>query len=137
MRLRVLLSGFGFFVSALLLAWGPVVAHAAAARPACTITGTAGADSLLGTSGRNVICGLGGADIIAGLSGNDILRGGPGNDRIQGDAGNDRLLGGPGNDTLYGYDGARDYLDGGRGTDQGYRDRTLDTIKNVERYPGL
>ncbi len=137
MRLRVLLSGFGFFVTALLLAWGPVVANAAAARPACTIVGTAGNDSLLGTSGRNVICGLGGNDIIAGSSGNDVLRGGPGNDRIQGDAGNDRLYGGPGRDTLYGYDGARDWLNGGSGTDQGYRDRTLDIIRYVERYPGL
>jgi Ca2+-binding RTX toxin-like protein len=137
MRLRVLLSGLGFILTALLLGWGPVVAEAAAARPACTITGTAGADSLLGTSHRDVICGLGGNDILAGLNGDDLLRGGRGNDRIQGDAGHDRLLGGPGRDTLYGYDGARDWLNGGDGVDQGYRDRTLDIISEVENYPGL
>jgi Ca2+-binding RTX toxin-like protein len=137
MRLRVLLSGFGFFLTALLLAWGPVVANAAAARPACTITGTAGPDNLLGTNHRDVICGLGGNDNIAGLNGNDLLRGGSGNDRIQGDAGSDHMLGGPGRDTLYGYDGTRDWLNGGTGVDQGYRDRTLDYISNVENYPGL
>jgi Ca2+-binding RTX toxin-like protein len=139
MRLRVLLSGLGFFVTALLLAWGPVVAHATRTqpRPACTIVGTAGNDGLLGTSHRDVICGLGGNDTIAGGSGNDLLRGGPGNDRIQGDAGNDRLMGGPGSDILFGYDGARDWLNGGPGRDQGYRDRTLDYIVNVESYPGL
>ncbi len=136
MRLRVLLSGLGFFFTALVIAWGPVAASAHGA-VACTIKGTNGPDQLLGTSGRDVICGYGGNDILAGLNGNDILKGGAGNDRIQGDAGHDRMFGGPGNDTLHGYDGARDWLDGGPGYDRGYRDRTVDSIKNVERYPGL
>ena len=78
----------------------------ASPRP-CTITGTAGADTLRGTGGDEVICGLGG---------DDVIEGGGGGDALMGDAGNDRLAGGDGDDTLYGGDGD-DSLDGERGRD--------------------
>ncbi len=70
---------------------------------ACTVIGTAGADTLTAPStARAVLCGLGGADTLTGNAGNDQLYGGDGNDTLRGLAGNDVLTGGPGDDTLEG-----------------------------------
>jgi len=139
MRLRVLLSGLTFFGAALGLAWGPLMAEAHIvndrAKP-CTIVGTPGDDFLAGTPGNDVICGKGGNDTLTGVGGNDIVRGGPGNDVLEGGTGRDILRGGDGNDRLYAYDGMHDHLYGGKGYDRGWRDRTLDSIRGVESYPG-
>lgn len=83
---------------------------------ACTITGTAGNDTLRGTPGRDVICGLDGNDIIRGLGGDDVLRGGIGNDVIYGGDGADQISGANGNDSLYGERG-NDTITGGAGND--------------------
>ena len=89
--------------------------HAAVhATPACTMTGTAGADILFGTKGSDVICGLGGNDVLDGLGGNDVLVGGPGADTLNG---------GNGADSLY----------GGAGYDQAFKDK-LDRVVGVERF---
>lgn len=133
MRLRVLVSGLSFFGAALVLAWGPLLAHGHpfnASRP-CTHTGTAGTDFLLGTPGRDVLCGLGGDDTLSGLGGDDVLRGGAGSDRLEGDAGRDLLFGGPGTDVLYAYDGTHDHLHGGIGRDRARKD-SLDVLQHVE-----
>jgi Ca2+-binding RTX toxin-like protein len=131
--MRLLLTGLGFFATALALAVLPVVAHGGPVTQnvACTITGTEGPDLLWGTAGRDVICGLGGADIITAKAGNDVIKGGPGNDVLQGDHGRDALFGGLGNDKLYArldrvHDhancgpGARDYASTDGGVDVRY-----------------
>lgn len=104
----------------------------------CTITGTAGPDTLIGTSKRDVICGLAGDDILIGLGGNDFLIGGPGKDllyggdvaavaprgaaindgadTLRGGENDDQLDGGTGNDVIDGNSGD-DALDGGPGND--------------------
>jgi uncharacterized repeat protein (TIGR01451 family) len=69
---------------------------------ACTLIGTAGADSLRGTNGPDVICGLGGNDTIYGYGGNDLIFAGAGDDVVYAGSGNDTIYGGPGNDRLYG-----------------------------------
>jgi Ca2+-binding RTX toxin-like protein len=139
MRLRVLLSGLTFFLAALGVAWGPLIAEAHVisdrSKP-CTIVGTPGDDVLMGTARNDVICGKGGNDTISGIGGNDIVRGGPGNDVLEGGAGTDVIRGGKGADRLYAYDGTHDHLYGGAGSDRGWRDRTLDSIRGVEYYPG-
>lgn len=75
---------------------------ASAAKPHCTIKGTAHADHLVGTPHRDVICAAGGDDWVDGRGGNDVLIGGPGNDRLIGGPGNDDLRGGAGDDVLSG-----------------------------------
>jgi uncharacterized repeat protein (TIGR01451 family) len=82
----------------------------------CTITGTAGADTLRGTPGRDVICGRGGNDSIRGANGNDLLIGGDGDDSLDGDAGDDWLIGGRGRDSLRGAAGT-DRCETGEGLD--------------------
>jgi len=122
----------------------------AANASACTITGTPGPDLLVGTEGRDVICGLGGDDtlsgnggndvliggdgndLISGGAGNDLIEGGPGNDKLEGSSGRDTILGGPGSDTIFSYDGQKDVVDGGPGTDHAWWDFTLDKVRNVE-----
>lgn len=114
---------------------------------ACTIVGTAGADTLTGSDQVNdVICGLSGGDVLRGVNGADILYGGPDEDRAYGGRGSDTvsgqtgddiadggadhdlviggsgadgIFGGNGNDTARGEDGTsgNDYLDGGAGVD--------------------
>ncbi len=75
-RIRTLAALF-----ASLALFGATKVHAATHQsPACTITGTSGADILVGTPGRDVICGLGGNDKIGSNGGNDVLIGGPGDD---------------------------------------------------------
>ncbi len=79
---------------------------------ACTLVGTAGADTLTApTATRAVLCGLGGNDVLTGAGGNDQLYGGDGNDTLRGAAGDDVLTGGPGDDTI----------DGGTGSASGDR----------------
>jgi Ca2+-binding RTX toxin-like protein len=118
--------------------------------PACTITGTPGADLLFGTHGRDVICGLGGNDVLDGNDNNDVLKGGPGrdilnggngndalyggtgNDKLQGDHARDAVYGGLGNDMIFAWDGFADRIDGGPGSDRAWRDK-LDRVIRVER----
>ncbi len=71
----------------------------------CTITGTAGNDTINGSSGNDVICGFGGNDIINGGNGNDTIYGGTGADDIDGGNGDDQVYGGAGNDDLDGQNG--------------------------------
>jgi Tol biopolymer transport system component len=85
--------------------------------PACTVSGTGGADpALLGTDGNDVICARGGDDVVLGGLGHDLVLGGPGADSIGGEDGNDLLVGEGGNDVLDGGPGL-DLLDGGQGID--------------------
>ncbi|WP_261340975.1 hypothetical protein [Rhodopirellula sp. MGV] len=98
--------------------------------------GGGGKDEIRGGEHADLIFGDGGNDRIWGLGGNDILYGGSGDDYIRGTDGDDFIFGGDGNDALYGdsgsdhiwaengddwvsggYDGTRDYLDGGDGYD--------------------
>jgi Ca2+-binding RTX toxin-like protein len=105
-------------LSALVLVGGVmgIAPAAAAAGPACTITGTSGNDTLFGTPGRDVLCGLDGNDVLRGLQGDDLLIGGPGDDQMFGGSGRDELRGDDGFDLLRGDDGAdRSY--GGAGGD--------------------
>lgn len=83
-----------------------------------------------------------GDDWISSGSGNDILYGGRGNDTIFGNdgidvltgrSGRDVLKGGAGDDILDGFDGRRDILIGGDGTDFGRVDRALEFARSVER----
>jgi uncharacterized repeat protein (TIGR01451 family) len=90
----------------------------------CTITGTAGKDTLRGTAGKDVICGLAGADTIYGLGGADRIYGGPGKDK---------LYGGKGNDTLFSSDKFADKLWGGKGKDKARGD-VRDTMTGVEGF---
>ena len=90
----------------------------AIADPACTISGTAGNDSLVGTAGPDVICGLSGNDSIWGLAGADYIVGGPGDDRI---FGNEHA------DEIYGNDGA-DHIEGGKAKDTMFGGVGDDTI---------
>ena len=95
--------------------------------PACTVTGTAGPDTLLGTAGADTICGLGGDDVLKGFGGNDVLEGGGGNDRLYGQGGADSLAGGAGGDLLWGGTG-NDVLSGGAGPDSLYGEAGADTL---------
>jgi Ca2+-binding RTX toxin-like protein len=90
------------------------------AGPACTITGTSGADRIRGTSGDDVICGLSGNDVLDGRGGNDTIYGDAGSDTLIGKTGNDTLVGGTETDLLLPGSG-NDSVDGGDGT----RDRVL------------
>ncbi|MEU3460400.1 hypothetical protein ABZ721_10635 [Streptomyces sp. NPDC006733] len=93
--------------------------------PTCTITGTAGNDTINGTNGDDATCGLGGDDTINGGNGNDTISGGPGADTIDGQNGSDTLYGDlgdvdldgqNGNDTLYDHTGT-DTMSGSLGND--------------------
>lgn len=72
----------------------------------CTITGTAGNDTLNGTNAADVICGLGGNDTINGGNGTDTLYAGTGNDVVDGGNADDTLYGGSGDDIMGGGNGA-------------------------------
>jgi hypothetical protein len=125
-----------------------------------TLAGTSGADVICGLRGNDVLRGLGGDDLIYGGRGNDRLYGGGGADRLLAGPGADLLTGGSGNDTLYAQGGPdrliggrardalvagsggdtlaardrrRDWLGGGAGRDQARVDRSLDTVRGVER----
>jgi VCBS repeat-containing protein len=83
--------------------------------------GSKGNDTLIGTSGHDTLIGRQGNDLLIGNGGNDKLHGGKGKDVLDGGSGSDKLDGSHDNDLLI-YrmaqnTGARDYYDGGRGTD--------------------
>jgi hypothetical protein len=117
----------------------------------CTLSGTAGSDTLVGSGVRDVICGLRGNDVLRGRGGPDVLLGGPGADRLLGAVGRDRLFGGAGRDrivgggaidklfggsgpdTLLARDGRRDRVVGGFGSDRARVDCGLDVRTGVER----
>lgn len=94
---------------------------------ACTITGTAGNDTLNGTNGADVICGLGGNDTINGGNGNDLIYAGTGNDTVDGGNADDTLYGGAGDDIMGGGNGA-DYLYGEAGNDTNYGETLLGAL---------
>jgi VCBS repeat-containing protein len=83
--------------------------------------GTKGNDTLIGTPGHDTLIGRQGNDLLIGNGGNDKLHGGKGKDILDGGSGSDKLDGSHDNDLLIyrmGQNtGARDYYDGGRGTD--------------------
>lgn len=126
----VRILALAFAIAAMLLAL-PAQADPAARR--CTLVGTAGEDALLGTPGRDVICSLGGNDIVDGAGGDDVIYGGPGRDRLEGGPGRDAVAGGSGDDVLFAWDGRADRLDGGVGRDRAWIDRSLDTVRRIER----
>jgi len=104
--------------------------------------GTAGADRAILTVSADVYDGLGGDDEIYGRGGDDCLRGSDGNDIISGGDGNDDLTGGSGTDTLSGgsgddvisaFDGTRDYVSCGSGTDTAYVDQADVVSSSCER----
>lgn len=93
----------------------------------CTITGTAGNDTLIGGNGNDVICGLGGNDTINGGNGNDTIYAGTGNDTVDGGNSDDILYGGPGDDGMGGGNGA-DRLYGEAGNDTNYGETLLGSL---------
>lgn len=95
--------------------------------PGCTITGTAGNDTLNGGNGADVICGLGGNDTINGGNNNDTVYAGPGNDTVNGGNSDDTIYGGSGDDIMGGGNGA-DYLYGDAGNDTNYGETLLGSL---------
>ena len=79
------------------------------AAPAARIAGTDGPDRLAGTSRADTIAGRAGGDRLSGGAGADFLHGGPGRDSLDAGRGADRVAAS--------YDGARDVVRCGAGTD--------------------
>ena len=94
-------------------------------RRRCVLTGTAGPDVIKGTNRGDVLIGDAGRDQLYGRGGDDILIGG---------TGHDWLYGGQGDDFIDAYDGIRDYLFGGPGSDRGSYDLQKDRRKSIEHY---
>ena len=94
-------------------------------RRRCVVTGTAGADVIKGTNRGDVLFGLGGPDRLYGRGGDDVVIGG---------TGHDWLYGGQGDDFIDAYDGIRDYLFGGTGSDRGSYDLSKDRRTSIEHY---
>jgi RTX calcium-binding nonapeptide repeat (4 copies)/BNR repeat-like domain len=90
-----------------------------AAAAARTIVGTPGNDRLVGTPRADTMAGRAGSDRLSGAAGPDLLLGGPGQDRVEAGPGNDRVS--------VEYDGARDSVTCGAGTDVVNAD-PLDTV---------
>jgi dipeptidyl aminopeptidase/acylaminoacyl peptidase len=114
-----------------------------ARRRACVLEGTDGSDVIRGKSRAEVLYGAGGNDRIYADGGDDVVFGGTGRDEIHGASGADYLVGGPGHDLLFGgsgndfidaYDGVRDSLFGGPGSDRGRYDPYRDRRMSVEHY---
>ena len=109
------LSNFLFSaVAASVLAIAPLQAHTAygADLPACTIQGTASAETLTGTEGADVICTGGGNDVIFALGGDDVV--------IVQNGGTVNVDLGYGDDTFYGGISLTQYhavIHGGEGDD--------------------
>ena len=89
------------------------------------MTGTAGADVIKGTNRGDVLIGDAGRDRLYGRGGDDVLIGG---------TGHDWLYGGQGDDFIDAYDGIRDYLFGGLGSDRGSYDLSQDRRTSIEHY---
>jgi hypothetical protein len=94
-------------------------------RRRCVLAGTAGADIIKGTNRGDVLLGDAGRDRLYGRGGDDVLIGG---------IGHDDLYGGPGEDFIDAYDGIRDYLFGGPGSDRGSYDLYRDRRRSIEHY---
>ena len=94
-------------------------------RRRCVMTGTAGADVIKGTNRGDVLIGDAGRDRLYGRGGDDVLIGG---------TGHDWLYGGQGDDFIDAYDGIRDYLFGGLGSDRGSYDLSQDRRTSIEHY---
>src|SRR5215217_963955 len=110
-------------------------------RPATTVSSVAtttrlgggrGNDKLFGREGRGRLGGGRGSDGLFGDLDADELRGGRGDDRVFGDENSDLVLGGPGRDKLFGgpgrdlidsFDGERDSVLCGPGSDRVRADR--------------
>lgn len=95
------------------------------------IVGTNASEYLAGGGANDTILGGGGDDTIMGGAGNDTLSGGAGNDVIDGGPGRDRILGGPGSDTVLAFDGAKDVVDCGAGSDRVFAD-SVDVLRKCE-----
>lgn len=104
--------------------------------------GSFGNDWLFGGDGDDILVDRAGANILSGDSGNDRLFGGIGDDIIYGGDGNDSLMGFQGADVLFGgdgddelrggWDGDRDRMWGGTGTDTFHGDLWCDTVFDWE-----
>jgi hypothetical protein len=101
-----------------------VVLVVAGAAQAARIAGTAGSDRLVGTARADTISGRDGRDVLLGLSGTDFLEGGAARDRIDSGPGNDRVA--------VEYDGSRDTVRCGAGTDTVTADLTDDVEPDCE-----
>ena len=88
------------------------------------VTGTAGNDRLVGTPGADVIRGLAGRDQLFGRGGNDFLQAGTGHDLVDAGPGADRVA--------VSYDGARDSIRCGSGTDVVNADSTDTVARDCE-----
>ena len=109
--------------------WDRISYDTAIGEPACSIVGSAVADTINGTSSADNICPGYGNDVVFAGSGADSVPGFYGNDRLNGQGGNDRLFGGVG----------ADYLNGGAGTDYcaGGQDTSTDTANSCESRVGI
>lgn len=110
-------------------AWRPAAPPVRGTRP-CAILGTRHADVLVGTPKGDLIYPGRGNDLVRGLGGDDIIVGDP---PYTSRPGRDRLFGGPGRDFIDSYDGRRDVVDGGPGTDRGLWDGH-DRRRSIEAY---
>jgi len=81
----------------------------------CTISGTAGGETIDGTGLRDVICAGGGNDIVRSSGGRDVVYAGGGNDDVAGGLQGDILFGNAGTDRLNG-GGGFDLCTDGPGT---------------------
>jgi hypothetical protein len=133
MRLRIILAVIGSF-AILIGPFGAIGAGPAAARPECTIRGTAADDTLVGTGRGDVICAGPGRDRVWGLAGADFIAGGTGDDELHGNDGADTIRGKDDDDTITG-NGLADRLYGGQGDDQvdgGFNDDIMSVRDGVD-----
>ena len=111
--------------------WLDVLRRAVTEVAGCTVSGTAGSDSLAGTPGADRICAFGGGDGISGRGGRDVILAGSGNDIAAGGGGNDSIIAGTGHDIARGQDGT-DFLnvrDGVHGNDSAFGGAGNDTCR--------
>ena len=96
--------------------------------------GGAGNDVLWGENGNDLLVGGLGSDRLFAGRGDDVAKGEYGNDVLVGGFGSDRLFAGPGDDLLRSRDGRADRVRGQQGQDRARVDRTLDSVRGVERF---
>jgi hypothetical protein len=95
--------------------------------------GAAGARVVVGTNGNDRLVGTKRADTISGLGGKDVVLAGAGPDSVFAGAGRDAVDAGPGNDLVaVEYDGARDTVRCGQGTDTVTADLTDSVAADCE-----